>query len=309
MSPHSLFRRAISGVQAGMPASYTFTTADAGVHTFSATLRTSGTQSISVRDATGALNGSQAGISVSSAAFVGYRVSVPNPTDSHGHVLLTAGDAISVTVKAMDAFGNAVTGYKGKAKFSSTDTQAGLPADYSFTAADARVHTFTVVQKTTTPNAVVWSINVVDASNAATLVTLTNFEVTNAAAAKFTLSIPSNITAGTPFSVKVTVVDAFGNGVKNYFGTIHFANTAGIAGLPADYTFNSLDAGVHSFTVTLSTASTQTLSVTDVVNPLLNAAAVATVKAAAATGGGGGGGGGTTTPPAGGSGGGGKKVV
>src|SRR6185369_4918766 len=113
-----------SDLQAGMPASYTFTAADAGVHTFSATLRTAGTQSITVRDLSGALVGSQMGISVSPAAFTALRLSVPNPTDSHGHVLLTAGDAVSLTVKAVDAFGNAVAGYKGKAKFSSTDTQA-----------------------------------------------------------------------------------------------------------------------------------------------------------------------------------------
>ena len=286
-----------SDVQAGLPASYTFTAADAGVHTFSETFKTAGMQSISVRDAMGTLNGSQLGISVSSAAFAGYRLSVPNPTDGKGHVFVTAGDAVSLTVRATDAFGNLVVGYKGKARFSSTDVQAGLPADYSFTAADAGVHTFTVVLKSTTPNSVVWSLNVVDTANAATLSTITNFEVTNAAASKFVLAVPSNITAGTPFSLKVSITDAYGNGVKNYFGTIHFSNTAGIAGLPADYTFSSADAGVHSFTLTLNAAGNQTLSVADVADGLLKATSAVSVKAATATGGGGGA-----------SGGGGKKV-
>ena len=63
----------------------------------------------------------------------------------------------------MDAFGNTVTGYRGKVKFTSTDTQASLPADYTFTAADAGIHTFTVALKTATPNGVVWSFSVVDA--------------------------------------------------------------------------------------------------------------------------------------------------
>ena len=130
----------------------------------------------------------------------------------------------------MDAFGNTLTGYKAKVKFSSTDTQASLPTDYAFSATDAGVHTFNVALKTATPNGVVWSFNVVDASNAATLATLTNFEVTNAVASKFVLNVPSNITAGTPFSIKLTALDAYGNTVKNYFGTVHFANTAGIAG-------------------------------------------------------------------------------
>ncbi|MDB5391778.1 MAG: hypothetical protein JWM11_7424, partial [Planctomycetaceae bacterium] len=269
-----------SDIQAGLPASYTFTAADAGVHTFTATFRTSGTQSINVRDF-GGLFGSEVGINVNSAAFGSYRISVPNATDSHGHVLLTAGDAVFLTVKATDAFGNAVAGYTGTAHFSSTDTQAGLPADYTFTAADAGVHTFTVSLKTATPNGVVWSFNVVDAANAATLVTLTNFEVVNAAASTFAMTTPSQITAGAAFTSKVTVTDAFGNGVKNYFGTIHFSTTAGSAVLPADYAFNAADAGVHTFTLAVNTNGT--LSIVDLNNPLLSASANVSVKAGAAS--------------------------
>ena len=37
-----------SDAQAGLPASYAFTAADAGVHTFTATLKTAGSQSITV---------------------------------------------------------------------------------------------------------------------------------------------------------------------------------------------------------------------------------------------------------------------
>src|SRR5205807_1003288 len=152
----------------------------------------------------------------------------------------------------------------------STDGQASLPADYTFTAADGGVHTFTVVLKTTTPNGVVWSFSVADTANAATLVTLTNFEVVNAAAATFGLTLPTQITAGTAFSSKLTVTDAYGNGVRNYFGTVHFSTSAALAGLPADYTFNSADAGVHAFTLTLNTSGNQTLSVGDTNNSLLN---------------------------------------
>src|SRR5205085_9382715 len=121
-----------------------------------------GTQSINVYDFTGALHGSEVGIAVSPAAFTGYRLSVPIPTDSHGHYLMTAGDLIPLTVKATDAFGNAVVGYTGTAHFTSTDVQASLPADYTFTAVDAGVHTFPVVLKTATANGVVWSFSVAD---------------------------------------------------------------------------------------------------------------------------------------------------
>lgn len=270
-----------SDVQAGLPTSYTFTTADAGVHSFTATLRTAGTQSINVRDLTGGLSGSQVGISVSSAAFAGFRLSVPIPTDSHGHYLMTAGDLIPLTVKATDVFGNAVAAYTGSLHLSSTDTQAGLPSDYTFNAADAGVHTFTVILKTTTPNGVVWSFSVADIANAASLTTITNFEVVNAAASSFTITLPTQITAGVPFSSKLTVSDAFGNGVKNYFGTVHFSTSAVSAGLPADYTFNSVDSGVHTFSLTLNTSGNQSLAVTDVNNPLITASASGTVNAAA----------------------------
>lgn len=279
-----------SDQQAGLPASYTFISSDAGVHTFTATLKTAGTQALTVRDVTGALTGTQMGITVSPAAFAGFRLSIPNPADSRGHVLVTAGDVISLTVRATDAFGNTVVGYKGKVKFSSTDTLASLPTDYAFATADAGVHTFSVALKTTTPNGVVWSFNVVDAANAATLATLTNFEVVNAAAAKFVINVPSNITAGVLFSLKVSVLDAYGNRVKNYFGTIHFSNTAGSAGLPADYTFTGDDAGVHSFDVTLNTTGNQTLALADVANSLLTVNTTVSVKAPSTGGGGGGGG-------------------
>lgn len=279
-----------SDVQAGLPASYTFTAADAGVHSFSATLKTAGLQSITVYDQGGSLVGSQAGIAVSSAAFSGFQLSVPLGTDSKGHMLVAAGDDIALTVTARDTFGNAVGGYAGTVQLTSTDTKAVLPANYTFTAGDAGAHTFHVQLGTATANGVVWSISVVDTSNAATLTTITNFEVINGVATQFVLNVPSNITAGSPFTIKVSVLDAFGNRVKNYFGTVHFSNTAGLAGMPADYTFDSIDVGDHSFTITLSTTGSQTLSVTDLADSSLTVAVAIDVRTSSGGGGGGGGG-------------------
>ena len=55
---------------------------------------------------------------------------------------VTAGDSMSITVTAYDAYGNVATGYTGTVKFSNDD-KASLPRNYTFTAADAGVHTFT----------------------------------------------------------------------------------------------------------------------------------------------------------------------
>ena len=55
--------------------------------------------------------------------------------------------AFTVTVTALDAYGNIATGYLGTIHFTSSDARANLPSDYTFVAADAGVHTFTMIFK------------------------------------------------------------------------------------------------------------------------------------------------------------------
>jgi hypothetical protein len=125
-----------SDAKAVLPANYTFTAADAGTHTFSATLKTAGTQSITARDtATANLSGTDGGITVKPAAARKFLLRAPSG--------VTHGVAFSVTLRVEDAYGNVVTGYTGTVHFSSTDSTALLPANYTFTAGDAGVHTFT----------------------------------------------------------------------------------------------------------------------------------------------------------------------
>src|SRR5207253_941236 len=56
---------------------------------------------------------------------------------------ITAGSAGSVTVTEKGANGNTATGYIGTVHFTSSYTQATLPADYTFVAGDNGAHTFT----------------------------------------------------------------------------------------------------------------------------------------------------------------------
>ena len=65
-----------------------------------------------------------------------------------GFPATTAGVAKTFTVSAFDVLGNAMPNYTGTVNFSSSDFQAGLPASYTFTAADKGVHTFTATLKT-----------------------------------------------------------------------------------------------------------------------------------------------------------------
>ena len=53
------------------------------------------------------------------------------------------GVAFNVTVTVKNVRGNVVTAYRGTVHFSSLDSTATLPANYTFTASDAGVHTFT----------------------------------------------------------------------------------------------------------------------------------------------------------------------
>jgi uncharacterized repeat protein (TIGR03803 family) len=124
-----------SDPHAVLPANYSFTPADGGVHTFSATLKTAGSQSITTGDTVTGITGSESGIVVKPAAASQYILSAPSS--------VRHGTAFSLTLTVEDAYGNVATGYVGTVHFTSSDTTATLPADYTFTAADAGVHTFT----------------------------------------------------------------------------------------------------------------------------------------------------------------------
>src|SRR5262249_38719458 len=113
----------------------TFTAADNGVHVFSVTLKTLGRQTVTVTDTktpviTGGTAVTVANQVLGSLVVAGF----PSPA--------TVGVAGSFTVTARDTSGFTFTGYRGMVHFSSSDSKALLPLDYTFTAADNGVHTF-----------------------------------------------------------------------------------------------------------------------------------------------------------------------
>jgi hypothetical protein len=100
-------------------------------------------------------------------------------------------------------------------------------------------------------------------------------QVTAAAAAKASIVAPRSAVANQPFNVQVTLYDRFGNVATGYAGTVHFTTTDLVAWqlgrMPADYTFTSADAGSHTFSATLMTVPSQTITVTDTTNAQLSA--------------------------------------
>jgi hypothetical protein len=251
-----------SDAQAALPANYRFNSSDAGTHTFSVTLKTAGSQSITVTDTvTGSLTASAAGITVTPGALLLAFGGVPGST--------TAGSAWSVTLTAGDAYGNTITGYTGTVHFTSSDAKAALPANYTFTSADAGTHAFSVTLKTAASQ----SITATDTLTSSLTATSAGIVVTPAAAAKFVLTAPASVTHGVRFSLTLTVQDAYGNIVTGYTGTVHFTSSDGLATLPVNYTFTAADAGVHTFasSVILRKKGKQTLTVTDLANSALTA--------------------------------------
>jgi subtilisin-like proprotein convertase family protein len=254
--------------QATLPASYTFTAADGGVHTFGGlVLDTAGTQTVTAADSTGSITGSGS-VAVSPAAASRLVVS-GFPSSA------TAGTAGSFAVTARDAFGNIATGYAGTVHFRSTDPQATLPANYTFTAADAGRHTFSATLKTAGRQ----SLAATDTVNSSLSGAEAGITVSPAAASRLKLSAAAGATAGTAFSVTVTAQDAFGNTATGYTGTVHFTSSDGRAVLPANST---LPNGTGTFSVTLVTAGSQTLTATDTTSGTLTGRATVPVSPAAA---------------------------
>ncbi len=262
--------------QAVLPNDYTFTAADSGTHTFSATLKTAGTQSLTATDtATNSTTGTQSGILVNPAALNHFLI-----TSSVDGSSTTAGSPFDITVTAQDAYNNMVTTYTGTVTFSSQDPYgATLPSDYTFQPSNMGMVTFP--GGATLYTAGTWDVTVTDTSSGATGSDFVM--VTAAPAVAFQIIAPANATSGQAFDITVIAVDPYGNTDMNYLGTIHFTSTDSDPGvvLPADYTFQASDAGMVTFPagVTLMTPGDQTITATDTSDASITGSAIVTVTA------------------------------
>ena len=108
--------------------------------------------------------------------------------------------------------------------------------------------------------------------------------VSPAAASSLSIVVPTLDTAKKPFSATVTAYDPYGNVATGYRGTIHFISTDRGAVLPANYTFTTADAGIHTFgnAVTMKTVGQQTITVFDMSNPSITGSIVVYVSPAPA---------------------------
>jgi len=166
-----------------------------------------------------------------------------------------ANDDVTVTVRAVNNYNSTFYRYNGTVNFTSTDTAASLPANYTFLLGDRGVHTFVGgvefqtlgMQKITVTN--VTTTIPAEFGNKSVMV----LPIRNASSMQVDVYyVPA---VGVPENVTVTVYDQYGAVFLNYTGTVTFSSnrTAGVdVTLPPDYPFVLGDAGVHKIVDSLT---------------------------------------------------------
>ncbi|MCW3060670.1 MAG: hypothetical protein JWQ02_2491, partial [Capsulimonas sp.] len=244
---------------ATLPADATLTN---GVGTFSVTLTTAGSQTVTATDTvTSSITGTSGAIVVGADAADHFVVSAPSSA--------TAGSSFNVTVTAKDTYGNTDTSYAGTAHFTSSDGAAVLPADSTLTNG---VGTFSVTLKTAGSQ----TVTATDTVTSSITGTSGAIVVGAGAANHFAVSALSTMRAGSAYNITVTAKDAYGNTATGYAGTVHLTSSDTVAILPADATLTN---GVGTFRILFRTAGGQTITATDTVNSAITGTAAITVTA------------------------------
>lgn len=166
----------------------------------------------------------------------------------------TAGAAFDVTVRAIDVQGNTDTGFTRTVQFGSSDSQAALPAAYTFTSGDHGQHTFSGVVLRTTGNG---TITVSDSVEPLLARSATVAVAPGADRTMEVLGAPGTVTAGVAFNVRVRIHDQFGNTADDASPAVAFTTDDPHATLPSGNVTN----GDRTFSVTLGRAGATTLQV------------------------------------------------
>lgn len=239
-----------------------------GAGDFSVTLNTNGNQTVTATDTVNAALTDATGTIVVSSVVV--------PPATHLQVVApasaTAGSAFNVTVTALDATNTIVPTYSGTVHLTSTDGAAVLPADATLVNG---TRTFSVTLNTA------GSRDVVATDTVTASITGSDTVVVDPAppgpATHFSVSAPATATVGSGFTVTVTAQDAANATATGYAGTVHITSSDGTATLPADATLVN---GVGTFSVTLNTTGSKTVTATDTVTAAITGTSGAIVVGA-----------------------------
>jgi hypothetical protein len=207
----------------------------------SATLTAAGSITITANDGSG--HTGTASVTVSAGALSKFAVGAPTSA--------TAGTGFTLTVTAEDTYGNPIKTYDSSVTLSAS---AGTisPTSTGTSGWSNGVWSSSSVTLTTAGSI---TITASDGNGHTGTATLT---VNAAAASKLVVSgFPSSVTAGSANSVTVTAEDQYGNTATSFSGTVTITSSDGKAVLPSP---GKLTNGVGSFSVTLETAGTQSIT-------------------------------------------------
>ena len=221
-----------------LPVDTAFNGNNTGTMTFSrVSLVSAGQQSITVTDTQDSnFTNTASGIVVVGGTAVNWALSADAAN-------WAAGVPTTATVTALDTYSNPATLYRGVIKFTSTDPNAVLPANYTFNANDQGVRVYN--------QGVTW----VHSGNQ----TLSVSDFVAHRGSSVSGVVPPNVVTALRLSdydspayvakdanVTVAAVDAWGNVNPSFTGAVHFTSTDPNAVLPADVTFQGTNRGVVS---------------------------------------------------------------
>jgi hypothetical protein len=254
----------------GLPTDATLTN---GQGVFTVTLKTVGSQALTVTDiVSGSIAGSTGPVVVSAGPATHFVL-------SDTPAITTAGIPFSFTVTAEDQSNNTATGFTGTVHFTSSDPQViasnGLPGDATLVNGQG---VFTATLRTAGDQTLT-AADTVSTTVTAGTATIT---VSAAATSHFGVFAPASATAGSGFSFTVLAEDPFNNLATGYNGTVAFAtlDTGPSTVLPAAGT---LVGGLGTFSATLTTSGSQTLWAIDAVAQLSGHSGPIAVSAAPAS--------------------------
>jgi hypothetical protein len=189
----------------------------------------------------------------------------------------TAGDQLSVALTAIGTNGLATPSYRGTVHLTSSDPQAVLPADVTFTATDNGVRVVKVALKTAGVNSVVATDTSGGPRRGTAVITVKPAAAATCAASQ----APTSAVAGSLVGMAVAIHDPFGNVATGYTGTIRITATDPRASLPGDTVFGPSDAGNHAFSAALITTGVQTVTAIDTAKASLRCDVILAVTPAA----------------------------
>ncbi|MGZ4809676.1 MAG: invasin domain 3-containing protein, partial [Thermoanaerobaculia bacterium] len=239
------------------------------VHSASVTLRGLGSHTITARDT---INNAIVGVL---NVTVGASPVTSTVTASPTAIVANGVTTSTITVRLKDADGNNLT--TGAGTLSLATTRGVLS---SITNNNDGTYRATLTSGIVSgPAVVTGTLDGTAMTNSATVQFLAG------AAASLDISTPSGATAGVAFTMTVTAHDSNGNVADTYGGTVHFSVNDPSSTLPANYTFQAADNGVHTFTngVVLHTIGNRTINAADVGTPSINGVAIVTVVGATTT--------------------------